>query len=87
VATHVDENTQTCLIDSLQMAARASTIAPKWNPRQCGAIGTDWNGQIPGSVYVGQPPSAALRVCDFFEVAKNRCCKQSGYDDQIVENL
>jgi len=21
----------------------------------------------------------------FFEVAKNRCCKQSGYDDQIVE--
>jgi hypothetical protein len=22
----------------------------------------------------------------FFEVAKNRCCKQSGYDDQIVEN-
>ncbi len=36
---------------------------------------------------MGQPPSAALRVCDFFEVAKNRCCKQSGYDDQIVENL
>src|SRR5580692_8360296 len=29
---------------------------------------------------------ASLRVCDFFEVAKNRCCKQSGYDDQIIEN-
>jgi hypothetical protein len=31
-----------------------------------------------------------LRLCSefvtFFEVAKNRCCKQSGYDDQIVEN-
>jgi hypothetical protein len=34
----------------------------------------------------GQPPSASLRVCDFFEVAKNRCCKPSGYDDHIVEN-
>jgi hypothetical protein len=22
----------------------------------------------------------------FFDVAKKRCCKQSGYDDQIIEN-
>src|ERR1700721_1233189 len=29
---------------------------------------------------------ALLSVCDFFEVAKNRCCKQNGYDDKIVEN-
>jgi hypothetical protein len=28
---------------------------------------------------------ATLRIRDFFEVAKNRRCKQSGYDDQIVE--
>ena len=28
---------------------------------------------------------ATLRICDFLEVAKNRCCKQSGYDDQILE--
>jgi len=28
----------------------------------------------------------ALRVCDFFEVAKNRCCKQNSYDDKIVKN-
>src|SRR5580698_5838618 len=31
-------------------------------------------------------PSAALRVCDFFEAAKNRGCKQSVYDDQLAEN-
>jgi hypothetical protein len=30
--------------------------------------------------------STPLRVCDVFEVAKHRCCKPSGYDDQIVEN-
>src|SRR3984957_5950840 len=28
----------------------------------------------------------SLRVCDFFEVAKNRCCQQNSYDDKIVEN-
>jgi hypothetical protein len=27
---------------------------------------------------------ATLRIRDFFEVAKNRRCKQSGYDDQIL---
>src|ERR1700685_2840490 len=29
---------------------------------------------------------ALLRVCDFFEVAKNRCCKQNSDDDKILEN-
>lgn len=29
---------------------------------------------------------ATLRIRDFFEVAKNRRCKPSGYDDHIVEN-
>jgi hypothetical protein len=28
-----------------------------------------------------------LRVCDFFEVPKNRCFKQNSYDDKIVKNL
>src|ERR1035437_6644488 len=32
----------------------------------------------------GREPS--LRVCDFFEVPKNRCCKQNSYDDKIVKN-
>src|ERR1700733_1051739 len=31
-------------------------------------------------------PVISLRVCDFFEVAKTRCCKQNSYDDKIVEN-
>ena len=36
----------------------------------------------------GRDPSTAhaLRVCDFFEVAKNRCCKENSYDDKIVVN-
>ena len=29
---------------------------------------------------------ASLRVCDFFEIAKNRCGKQNRYGDKTVEN-
>src|ERR1700676_4370963 len=28
----------------------------------------------------------ALRVCDFFDVVKNRGCKQNSYDDKLVIN-
>ncbi len=27
-----------------------------------------------------------LRVCDFFDVVKNRSCKQNSYDDKLVIN-
>ena len=27
-----------------------------------------------------------LRVCDFFDVVKNRGCKQNSYDDKLVIN-
>ncbi len=31
-------------------------------------------------------PSTPLRVCDFFDVVKNRGCKQNSYDDKLVIN-
>jgi hypothetical protein len=34
----------------------------------------------------GKTPSVILRVCDFFDVVKNRGCKQNSYDDKLVIN-
>src|SRR5882724_2557528 len=33
-----------------------------------------------------QNPSVILRVCDFFDVVKNRGCKQNSYDEKLVIN-
>src|ERR1700724_494149 len=41
--------------------------------------------QTKSSVILSESPDI-LRVCDFFDVVKNRGCKQNSYDDKLVIN-
>jgi hypothetical protein len=55
----------------------------------CHILKFDWNSIVTktGGVVIPSLGLVILRVCDFFNVAKNRCCKQNSYGSKMAKTL